>query len=114
MMVTNLPINAGEGSYGSEDSSDDSCMDYATFDGANKKNKNANPSPEYDNTIFRKYPGSDIWACRNCNLKGDNWFMQKHPCKEKKINKANGNELNHEAIRSLSVCRNLNILFYLQ
>jgi hypothetical protein len=27
---------------------------------------------------------SDNWACKNCILKGDKWFMQQHPCRGSK------------------------------
>lgn len=36
--------------------------------------------------LYRKYLGSDMWACRYCNDSGDKWYMLKHPCK---INKKN-------------------------
>jgi predicted small metal-binding protein len=25
---------------------------------------------------------SDTWACKNCNQRGDKWFMQNHCCRE--------------------------------
>jgi DNA-binding MarR family transcriptional regulator len=31
-------------------------------------------------SIYRSYPHSDIWACKNCKLKGDLRFMQVHDC----------------------------------
>jgi hypothetical protein len=37
------------------------------------------PSPL--DTIYRKYPRSDVWACHNCNMSSDIWFMKKHPCR---------------------------------
>jgi predicted transcriptional regulator len=30
--------------------------------------------------IYRAYPSSDIWKCRNCKLKGDIHFMDNHNC----------------------------------
>ena len=31
-------------------------------------------------TIYR-LGHSDTWACELCKLRGDKWFMRKHPCK---------------------------------
>ncbi len=44
------------------------------------------PSPEEDeqdrtNTSLYRIGKTDTWGCEKCNLKGDKWFMQKHPCK---------------------------------
>lgn len=36
--------------------------------------------PEIINNINR-FEGTDYWFCKNCNIKGDKWFMMKHPCK---------------------------------
>ena len=36
--------------------------------------------PEIINNIS-KFEGTDHWFCKNCNIKGDKWFMMKHPCK---------------------------------
>lgn len=78
-----------EGSEGTEGSSDASTLDYATFDEGNKREIKANPSsepsqpsqPTQTASIHRKYPGSDIWACHNCNMTADIWFMKIHPCR---------------------------------
>lgn len=31
--------------------------------------------------LYRKWPGSDTWACPNCNETGDKWHMLEHKCK---------------------------------
>ena len=36
-------------------------------------------NPEIINSISR-FEGTDHWFCKNCNIKGDKWFMIKHPC----------------------------------
>jgi hypothetical protein len=36
---------------------------------------------DYMNNIYRKWNGSDIWACYNCNDSGDKPYMLKHLCK---------------------------------
>ena len=36
--------------------------------------------PEIINNI-NKFEGTDRWFCKNCAMKGDKWFMVKHPCK---------------------------------
>ena len=43
--------------------------------------------PEIINNIDR-YEHSDHWFCKNkdCELKGDKWFMMKHPCNKNNIN----------------------------
>ena len=43
--------------------------------------------PEIINNIDR-YEHSDHWYCKNkdCKLKGDKWFMMKHPCNKNNIN----------------------------
>jgi len=35
--------------------------------------------PEIISNIDR-FEGTDRWFCKNCNIKGDKWFMMKHPC----------------------------------
>ena len=40
--------------------------------------------PDRLGPLHRKYQHSDIWACDNCTLTGDWWFMEKHPCKNNK------------------------------
>ena len=40
--------------------------------------------PDRLGPLHRKYQHSDIWACDNCTLTGDWWFMEKHPCKDNK------------------------------
>ena len=29
---------------------------------------------------INKFEGTDRWFCKNCAMKGDKWFMMKHPC----------------------------------
>lgn len=36
--------------------------------------------------LYRKWPGSDIWACPNCNDIGDKFYMVGHICKNNKKN----------------------------
>ena len=31
--------------------------------------------------LYRKWPGSDTWACPNCNETGDKWYMVEHCAK---------------------------------
>jgi Mn-dependent DtxR family transcriptional regulator len=31
-------------------------------------------------SIYRAYPGSDMWECKNCKLRGDIHFMENHHC----------------------------------
>ena len=38
--------------------------------------------------LYRKWPGSDTWACSNCNESNDKWYMLEHICK---MNKENNN-----------------------
>ena len=35
--------------------------------------------PKIINNIYR-FEGNDHWFCKNCAMKGDKWFMMKHPC----------------------------------
>ena len=46
-----------------------------------------NYDPEIINNIDRVHPNSDHWFCYNCTMRGDKWFMMKHPCKNNKNNK---------------------------
>jgi hypothetical protein len=39
--------------------------------------------PKIINSIHR-FEGTDRWFCKNCAIKGDKWFMMKHPCKDNK------------------------------
>ena len=34
--------------------------------------------------IYRSYPHSDTWKCKNCNVRDDKWYMLIHPCKNNK------------------------------
>ena len=36
-------------------------------------------NPKIINNIYR-FEGNDHWFCKNCAMKGDKWFMMKHPC----------------------------------
>ena len=38
------------------------------------------------NSIYR-FEGNDHWFCKNCAIKGDKWFMMKHPCNNINNNK---------------------------
>jgi len=42
--------------------------------------------PEIINNIGR-FEWSDRWFCNNCTMKGDKWFMMKHPCNNHKKRK---------------------------
>jgi hypothetical protein len=44
----------------------------------------------YDSKIINnldKFKGTDCWFCKNCYIKGDKWFMMKHPCNNNNNNK---------------------------
>ena len=41
-----------------------------------QENIEEEPFPNYIYRIGR----TDIWACKNCKIKDDIWFMKKHPC----------------------------------
>jgi len=45
------------------------------------------------NSIYR-LGHSDRWACKNCSVKGDKWFMLTHPehCKTRNKNKSGGDK----------------------
>jgi hypothetical protein len=43
-------------------------------------NDNYDYDPNIINNIYR-FEGTDRWFCNNCTIKGDKWFMMKHPCK---------------------------------
>ena len=45
-----------------------------------------NYDPKIINAIYR-FEGTDRWGCNHCTMKGDKWFMMKHPCNNKKDNK---------------------------
>ena len=34
--------------------------------------------------IYLIHPHSDIFACENCRLRDDRWFMEKHDCRGSK------------------------------
>ena len=34
--------------------------------------------------LYRKWPGSDTWACPHCNETGDKWHMLEHLSKMNK------------------------------
>ena len=43
----------------------------------------ANDNYDFDPNIINnidRFEGTDRWFCKNCNIKGDKWFMMKHPC----------------------------------
>ncbi|HET9806251.1 MAG TPA: hypothetical protein VFP49_05040, partial [Nitrososphaeraceae archaeon] len=39
-----------------------------------------NYDPKIINAIYR-FEGTDRWGCNQCTMRGDKWFMMKHPCK---------------------------------
>jgi replicative DNA helicase Mcm len=39
--------------------------------------------PQIINYIDR-FKGTDRWFCNNCTMRGDKWFMMKHPCRKNK------------------------------
>ena len=48
--------------------------------------QHSQPSPteneqDITNSSLYRIGKTDTWACKKCNLRGDKWFMQKHPCK---------------------------------
>jgi hypothetical protein len=45
-------------------------------------NYNRNIALPYN--MYRLYEGGDTWACKNCNDKGDKWYMIKHVCRMNK------------------------------
>lgn len=45
-----------------------------------------NYDPKIINAIYR-FEGTDRWVCNHCTMRGDKWFMMKHPCNNKKDNK---------------------------
>ncbi len=51
-----------------------------------------NYDPQVINNIDRVHPHSDRWLCYNCTMRGDKWFMMKHPCKNN-INNKGGSKL---------------------
>jgi hypothetical protein len=51
-----------------------------------------NYNPEIINNIDRVHPNSDRWFCNHCTMRGDKWFMMKHPCKNN-INNKGGSKL---------------------
>jgi len=38
------------------------------------------PSSRNDGKIYRSNPGSDIWLCEMCNIRGDRFFLEEHRC----------------------------------
>ena len=42
--------------------------------------------PKIINNVYR-FEGKDHWFCKNCAMKGDKWFMMKHPCNDNNNNK---------------------------
>jgi hypothetical protein len=50
---------------------------------------------DYDSNIIHnvyRLEGKDQWFCKNCVMKGDKWFMMKHPCN----NNNNKNNINQK------------------
>jgi hypothetical protein len=45
-----------------------------------------NYNPKIINNVYR-FEGKDHWFCKNCAMKGDKWFMMKHPCNDNNNNK---------------------------
>jgi hypothetical protein len=44
--------------------------------------------PQVINSIYR-IKETDLWLCKNCKMRGDKWFMMKHPCQGNKNKKRN-------------------------
>lgn len=44
--------------------------------------------PQIINSIYR-IGETDLWLCKNCKIKGDKWYMMKHPCQGNKNKKRN-------------------------
>jgi hypothetical protein len=51
-----------------------------------------NAAPDMSESIYRQYPHSDKWACYDCKLTGDRWFMKKHDCSMSKRREKKGRE----------------------
>jgi hypothetical protein len=49
-------------------------------------------------SIYRAYPGSDAWKCKNCRLTGDIYLMKKHYCS------GNKTEENQEGMNQATLC----------
>ena len=43
-----------------------------------QNNDTNNLQLEIHNIADRLYEGSDIWLCKNCNQRGDKWFILNH------------------------------------
>ncbi len=43
-------------------------------------------APDIHEIADRLYPGSDVWVCKNCNERGDKWYVLNHlpNCKNNK------------------------------
>ena len=56
------------------------------------------------NNIYR-FEGNDHWFCKNCAMKGDKWFMMKHPCNNINNNNNINNKIklcgNHKKLKKL-------------
>jgi hypothetical protein len=50
-------------------------------------NKNLEDSSTIIPKSIYRLGHSDTWACHNCKLRGDKWFMQKHDCKGAAVKK---------------------------
>lgn len=37
-----------------------------------------------ERSLYRKWPGSDTWACQSCDDSGDKFYMVRHPCRRNK------------------------------
>jgi hypothetical protein len=51
-----------------------------------ERSQPSQPSPtendkDLSNSSLYRIGKTDTWACEKCNLRGDKWFMRKHPCK---------------------------------
>ena len=39
------------------------------------------PLPRIVNNIYKSNPGGDTWLCKNCEERGDKWYLMIHTCK---------------------------------
>jgi hypothetical protein len=75
--VENTQINSGE-------QSDRSDRSVASLSYPNSIQDSDNDSQTIAQNIDRLVH-SDIWACNNCKLKGDKWYMRQHLCRVRAI-----------------------------
>jgi hypothetical protein len=57
------------------------CIDSRSKESIDQSKQNNKTTVKKTILIQRRSSNSDIWICNSCNLTGDRWFMEKHPCK---------------------------------